>query len=116
MRRLTDSGPDTIEWWPEVTKYDEYGTPVHVPGPTSITFRAHAQRVTAEERVELGQSLEDVWAFQTSRELRGAHSGLEVNGRPATVTQPPQPQGRTKRTFTTRIYFMYLDEVGETAP
>lgn len=110
MRRLTDNGPDTIEWWPEVEVLDEYDTPVHVPGPISLTLRAHAQRVSAEERVELGQSVEDVWSFQTSRTLRGAHSGLEVNGRPAKVVQPPQPQGRTTRTYTTKVYFAYLDE------
>lgn len=108
--RLVDSGPDTIAWRPEVVALDEYGSPVHVPAATAEVFTTQVQRVSSEDETLLGQDVTELYCFQTSRRLHGAHSALTVNGRKATLVRPPLQQGRTRRTFTTRVWFRYLEE------
>lgn len=110
MSRLVDHGPDRIEWLPVVETVDEYGTPVHSPSSTPIVFTAQVQRSTSEDEARLGQDVTDAYSFRTSRALEDTHSGLVVNGRACDVIRPPQQQGRSPRTFTTTVYFRYLDE------
>lgn len=108
--RLIDFGPDTIEWFPVVTTTDKYGSPVHGPSDTPVVFTAQVQRSTSEDEARLGQDVVDAYSFRTSRALSDAHSGLVVNGRPCDVIRPPQQQGRSERTFSTVVYFRYLEE------
>lgn len=110
VSRLVDSGPDRVEWYPIVETVDEYDTPVHRRSDTPFRFTTQVQRSSSEDESILGQDVTDSYTFQTSRPLSDAHSGLTVNGRACDLIRPPQQQGRSARTFTTRVYFRFLDE------
>jgi len=110
MSRLIDSGPDRVEFYPEIETTDEYGTPIRVPSDVPVEFTVHVQRSTAEEAEALGQQALSTWRFSTSRDLPpGPWAGLTVNGRPAEVVGEPQPQGRSPRTRHTLVRLRFLD-------
>lgn len=110
MSRLIDSGPDRVEFFPEVEAVDEYGTPVRVPSDVPVVFSAHVQRSSAEEAEALGQQAISSYRFTTSTPLPpGPWSDLRVNGRLADVLGEPQPQGRSARTRHTLVRFAYRD-------
>lgn len=110
MTRLIDSGPDRVEFFPEVESADSYGTPHRSPSTVPVVIATHVQRSTAEEAEALGQQAVSLWQFTTSRDLPpGAWAGLTVNGRLAEVVGEPQPQGRSTRTRHTLVRLRYID-------
>ncbi len=110
MSRLIDSGPDVIEFFPEVDAEDSYGTPVRIPSSTPVRLTAQVKRSSSDEADALGQQALSTWRFTTSRDLPpGPWSALTVNGRPAQVVGEPQPQGRSPRTRHTLVRFEYRD-------
>lgn len=115
---LLDSGPDAIDYLPQVVvkgEYDEdvvgFGDPIPLQVELQRLSSEEAAAITTRAGVSAGGPVRVMYRFTTRRDLpSGAGAHAIAMGRRWEVVGEPTPQGRSLRTRHTRVVIRALTE------